>query len=366
MDQLEVRVPGPTPLPPQVRQALSRPMVSHRSQAFRDLLHGLDLRIRPMLGTQQEVLFLTASGTGGLEAAICNTIEAGDRVLSLSTGYFGERFAGIAARYGAKVDYLRARPGATVDAGAVAARLSTASFRAVLVTHSETSTGVLNPVGEIARVVNEASNRPLLLLDGVSSLGAVPLAMDTLNVDVVVTASQKAWMTPPGLAMVALSDRAWERASGCTSPRYYFDLAAARDSALRGETPWTPGVSLLYGLEAALGLMEAEGFERVTARHLRLAARVREGLVQLGFSLVAAPGFESPTVTAAYLPAGVEAHQLTACLERDFGIQIAGGQADLKGRIIRIGHMGYIGEDNVTNLLRSIESALALIREEVR
>jgi len=366
MAQLEVRVPGPTPLPPQVRQALSRPMISHRSQAFRDLLHGLDHRTRPMLGTGQQVLFMTASGTGGLEAAICNTIEPGDRILSLSTGYFGERFAEIAARYGAIVDYQRSAPGAPVDVDAVARRLDEFAYRAVLVTQSETSTGVLNPVVGIAHVVNRVTSRPLILVDGVSSLGAVPLPMDELGVDVAITASQKAWMTPPGLAMIALSERAWERVHACSTPRYYLDLAAARRSANQGETPWTPGLSLLYGLEAALELIEAEGYFTVVERHRRLAARVRSGLEAMGFSVVASPGFESPTVTAAYLPDGVNARLLIARLENDFGIQIAGGQGELKGKVIRIGHMGYIGDDNVSYLLQSIASTLDRVREETR
>lgn len=366
MEPLEVRVPGPTPLPPEVRAALSTPMVSHRSGSFRDLLCRLDLSVRPLLGTQQQVVFLTTSGTGGLEAAVVNTVEPGDRVLSLSTGYFGERFAEIAARYGAEVEYLRSAPGLPVDPVLVAHRLSERSYRAVLVTHSETSTGVLNPVADIAAAVNFAKNRPLLLLDGVSSLGAVPLDMDGLQADVVVTASQKAWMTPPGLAMLALSERAWQRAEECATPRFYLDLLAAGRGAAQGETPWTPGLSLMYGLEAALGLIEAEGFDAVVARHLGLSARLRDGLRGLGFHIVAKDGYESPTVTAAYLPEGIEFGPLSSLLENEHRVQIAGGQGELKGKIIRIGHMGYIGDDNVTYVLESIAASVAQLQGRAR
>ncbi len=366
MEQIEVRVPGPTPLPPEVRAALSTPMVSHRSQAFRGLLHRLDQTIRPLLGTEQQVLLLTTSGTGGLEAAVVNMVEPGDHVLSLSTGFFGERFASIAARYGATVDFLRSQPGCPVDPTMVAQRLSERSYRAVLVTHCETSTGVLNPIADIAAAVDRSQERPLLLLDGVSSLGAVPLDMDGLRIDVVVTASQKAWMTPPGLAMIALSERAWQRVEQCSTPRYYLDLIAARSSGIRGETPWTPGLSLMYGLEAALSLIKAEGFDEVVRRHLRLSRRVRAGLEAMDFRLLASPGYESPTVTAAYLPQGVAYESLSGLLESEHGVQVAGGVGEMKGKIIRIGHMGYIGEDNVAYLLESIAASLRQLREGAR
>lgn len=363
MVQYEVRVPGPTPLPPEVQEALSRPMISHRSWIFRDLLQRLDRSIRPLLGTRQEVLFLTTSGTGGLEAAVCNSIQAGDRVLSLCTGHFGDRFAAIAEKYGAVVEYLRSDPGTSVDLTALADRLSGSAYRAVLATHCETSAGVLNPVAEIARVVDGAKERPLLLVDGVSSLGAVPFTMDEIGADVVVTASQKAWMTPPGLAMVALSDRAWERCRACSTPRFYLDLAAAKASARRGETPWTPCIPLLYGLESALSLIDAEGFDSVVERHRRLAGLVRQGLESLGFRVLAAPGFESPTVTAAYLPSGVDFEPLSSVLEEDHQLQIAGGQGTLKGKVIRVGHMGYIGDANVTYLLSAVAAALERVRK---
>ncbi|NPV09003.1 MAG: alanine--glyoxylate aminotransferase family protein [Anaerolineae bacterium] len=359
---LEVRVPGPTPLPPEVRAALSRPMVSHRSREFRELLSSLDRRLRPLIGTPDEVVFLTTSGTGGLEAAVANTVEAGDRVLSVCTGYFGERFAEIARRYGASVDYLRFEPGQPADPATVRDRLEANEYRAVLVTHCETSTGVLNDVVALAQVVRQAPTKPLLLLDAVSSLGAVPFDMNAIGADIVVTASQKAWMTPPGLAMLALSPPAWSRVENCATPRLYFDLLAARDSARRGETPWTPALTLLYGLDVALDLIADEGPQAVFARHQALARLVRDGLRRLGFVPLAAEAYASPTVTAAYLPAGVRFAELSQHLEDEFRVQVSGGQGPLKGKLLRIGHMGYIAEGNVTYLLEAIEAALRRCR----
>lgn len=359
---LEVRVPGPTPLPPEVQAAVGRSMVSHRSRGFRDLFLSLGARLRPLLGAETEVIFLTASGTGGLEAAVANTIEANDAVLSVCIGHFGERFAEIAQRYGAAVDYLRFEPGQAADPDLVRDRLASRRYRAVLVTHCETSTGVLNDVAALGEVIKQAPGQPLYLLDGVSSLGGVPFDMAAVGADVVVTASQKAWMTPPGLSMVVLSPRAWERAEACTTPRTYFDLKSARDYGRRGETPWTPAISLLYGLDAALDLIAAEGPERVYERHRTLSRAIREGLRDLGFTILADESHASPTVTAAHLPEGVVFAELSRLLEDEYSIQVSGGQGALKGRLLRIGHMGYIGESNVAYLLESIAAAVQRCR----
>jgi aspartate aminotransferase-like enzyme len=357
-DGQQLRIPGPTPLPPEVVAALSKPMINHRSQEFRQLLASVSERLQRVIGTANDVIVLTASGTGGLEAAVANTIEPGDAVLSLCSGYFGERFAQIAERFGAKVAYIRSEPGQPIDPAPVAEAAKKQRFTAVLATHSETSTGVLNDLPAISQALHAAPERPLLLVDGVSSLGAAPLGLADEEYDIAITASQKAWMAPPGLAMLAVSERAFKRAEVCRSPRLYFDVVAARKSASRGETPWTPAETLLYGLDAALDLILLEGVADVFARHRRLSARLRQGLRDLGLSVLSAEAWASPTVTAAFLPAGLAYAQFQAHLEAAYGIQLAGGQGALKDKVFRIGHMGYIADEDIEYLLQSIAGTL--------
>lgn len=353
----ELRVPGPTPLPPQVQEALARPMINHRGREFRELHQQVRAKLQQVTGLPHEVFLLTASGTGGLEAAICNCIRPGDRVLALVTGHFGQRFAAIARRYGALVECLRFPPGQAVDQAAVSLELDRAHYDAVLLTHCETSTGVLNDVGAISRLIAARPKPPALLVDAVSSLGAVRIEADPLP-DIIVTASQKAWMTPPGLSMVFVSSEIWPRIEANPSPRYYLDLVAARRYGERGETPWTPALPLIYGLDAALDLILAEGSTAFCDRHQRLARRLRAGLRSLGLVILPAEKDASPTVTAAWLPQGVQYDAFAAELRERFGVELAGGQDELKNRIFRIGHMGYIYEENVEYLLSAIGDVL--------
>lgn len=358
----QLRIPGPTPLPPEVLASLGRPMISHRGDDFHRLLLSIEGRVQEILGLTGEVMALTASGTGGLEAAVANTVQPGDRVLSVSIGHFGERFAEIAERFGATVDYLRSPVGSPADPSALAQQVAREPYDVVLLTHCETSTGVLNDVPALSRALGSGDDRPLLLLDGVSSLGAVPLGLSQADVDIAITASQKAWMTPPGLSLLSVSPRAWERIESCRSPRCYLDLALARRYAKRGETPWTPALTLLYGLDAALDLILAEGPATVAARHVRLACRIRAGLRDLGFTTLADEIHASPTVTAALLPPGVEYPGLTDTLSSEYGIEVAGGQGDLRGKIVRIGHMGHIHDADVDYLLDAFSAAVRQCR----
>ena len=362
----QLRIPGPTPLPPEVLQALSRPMINHRSPEFHQLLFALGERVQKVIGTGNDVLFLTASGTGGLEAAVANAIAAGDRVLSVCIGHFGERLAEIAEVFGAKVDYLRFAPGTAADPVLLAQQLTRERYEAVLVTHSETSTGVLNDLPAISRALDSVPYRPLLLVDGVSSLAAVPLSLADHECDIVVTASQKAWMAPPGLAMLAVSERAWAKIEACRSPRTYLDLVAARRYARRGETPWTPAISVLYGLDAALDLILAEGLASVFARHQLLARRFRTGLRDMGLTTLAREECASPTVTVVPLPSAVPAERLLEELRLQHGVEAAGGQGELKGRAIRFGHMGYVSEQDIDYLLAAIADALLRVQSAGR
>ena len=277
-----LRVPGPTPLPDAVREAGARQMVNHRGPEFKGLLVRIAARLKAGFRTEHDVLVLTASGTGALEAAIVNHLSPGDSVLAVSIGAFGDRFARIAERYGAQVTRLdvpwgQAAQPETVVAALRDLRAAGQAARAVLLTHNETSTGVTNPIATLAAAARAAEPDALLLVDGISGLGAIPFETDGWDLDVVTTGSQKSWMTPPGLAMVSVSPRAWAAAERATMPRFYFDLAAHRDSLAKGETPWTPAVGVAFALDAALELIEAEGYPAIFARHAACGAGKKLG-----------------------------------------------------------------------------------------
>jgi aspartate aminotransferase-like enzyme len=359
---IRLHVPGPTPLPDAVREAGARQMVNHRGPEFRALLGRVTVGLQRAFRTEHDVLVLTSSGTGGLEAAIVNHLSPGDPVLAVSVGAFGERFAKIATAYGADVTKMAVEWGQAARPAevAAAAREMVAAGRspvAVLLTHNETSTGITNPVAELAAATRAVVPDALLLVDAISGLGAVPFETDAWGLDVVVTGSQKSWMVPPGLAMIGVSPRAWEAAERARMPRFYFDLRAHRASAATGETPWTPAVGVAFALDVAIGLLEAEGYDAVFARHRACGAAARAGLAALGFALFAEPEYASDTVTAAYLPEGVEWSDLNANLKAR-GLVVAGAQGKLAGRILRLGHLGAVTVDDVVVALSIIESAL--------
>jgi aspartate aminotransferase-like enzyme len=337
-------------------------MVNHRGPEFKELLVRVTGAMKKGFQTENEVLLLTSSGTGALETAVVNTLSVGDQVLSVNIGNFGERFAKIAKRYGAVVTSYTVEQGQAAVPAEVGAKLREMAAagtpaKAVLVTHNETSTGVTNPLEQIAREVHAAAPDALILVDAVSSLGAIPLQMDAWGLDVVTTGSQKSWMVPPGLAMVAFSPRAWKAVETSTMPRFYFDATLHRDALAKGETPWTPAVTTAFQLDEGIKLIEAEGYPQIFARHIACAEATRAGLTALGFRLMADPAFASNTVTSAWLPEGVEWSTFTkACRARN--LVIAGGQGNLLGKIFRVGHLGDV---NVADIVRCME-----ILEEVR
>ena len=286
-----LRTPGPTPIPQAVRDAQAQQMVDHRGTEFAELLRETTAGIGELIGISGEVLLLTGSGSGALEAAVVNALSPGDRVLSVNIGAFGDRFAQIASVFGADVDTLAFEWGsARPIPRCVRDRLATGGpYRAVLVTHNETSTGVANPLRELAEVVRSADGDPLLLVDGISGLGAMPFEMDAWGVDVVVSASQKAWMASPGIAIAALSERGWAASETAGMPRFYWSFAEARDWATKGQTPWTPAIAVLYGLRVGVQRLRDEGRERTWRRHAAIAAGVAAGLEALGLRLVASP-----------------------------------------------------------------------------
>lgn len=359
-DEINLRVPGPTPLPPDVRAALARQMVNHRSRAFEEILHDVHTQLQYFFATAQPILIFPASGTGGLEAAIVNVLSPGDEVVAVSVGVFGDRFAAIAAAFGLTVHRLEYPWGSAASAEGVAQALAEhPRARAVLLTHNETSTGVLNPLEELARAARSVRPDLLVLVDGISGLGAAPLLADAWELDVVVTGSQKAWMCPPGLTMLSVSERAWEATYTARLPRLYWDFAAARKQHEEGIPPYTPAVSLFYALQAALRQMRAEGREAIWARHAALAARLRGGARRLGLDLLADPQHSSPSVTAVCIPDGVDAARLLREAEETHGTTFASGQRALSGRVIRIGHLGWVGAPEIDAALDALGACLA-------
>jgi aspartate aminotransferase-like enzyme len=353
-----LRIPGPTPLPDDVRAAQAAAMIDHRGTEFAEMLRETSQGIGSLIGASGDVLLLTGSGTGGMEAAIVNTLSPGDRVLSVNTGGFGDRFAAIATAFGAQVDSLAFEWGTPADPARLREQLATHDpYAAVLITHNETSTGVTNPLQALVAEVHRGPGDPLAIVDGISGLGAIPFEMDAWGVDVVISASQKAWMASPGIAIAALSQRAQEAVQAARMPRFYWDFRQASNWSTKGQTPWTPAVSVLFGLRVGVQRLGAEGPARTWARHAALAAATEAGLEALGLRLVAPLPYRSGTVTAAWLPEGVEWSALNAAL-RARGLAIAGGQGKWAGRILRFGHMGAVALEELTAAIEVMGTTL--------
>ncbi len=356
---MNLRIPGPTPLPPDVMAAVGQQMINHRGPEFEALFHDVSEWLKVFFETDNDVYILTASGTGGMEAAIVNTLSPGDRVLAATVGVFGQRFAKIAEAYGADVTRLEFPLGSAADPQVVAAKIAEdGPYAAVLLTQNETSSGVINDVEALAATIRSNDPAALILVDGISGLGAIRLRMDAWGVDVVVAGSQKAWMTPPGLAMVSMSPRAWEAYGRAKMPRFYFDLGDARKYAQRNQTPATPNVPALYGLHVSLKQMIDEGLEAVVARHERIGAYCRQGMLKLGLGLFADPAHYSNTVTAATLPEGARAADVLDALRVDYDIIVGSSKAPGL-EVIRIGHMGYISEADLDQVFDALAEILS-------
>jgi len=355
----QLRVPGPTPCPPEVLEAMAWQMVNHRGPEFHQLLADVTADLKKVFQTQNDVLLLTGSGTGGLEA-VANMLSPGDKVLSVTIGAFGDRFASIARTFGADVVSLKVEWGKAADPGAVRKALDdNPGIKAVLVTHNETSTGVTNDLAAISKVVKDAGK--LLIVDAISSLGSINLPADAWNCDVVITASQKGWMVPPGMAMVSVSPEAWQAHASATMPRFYWDFTRAKKIfEEKKENPWTPAISIVYAFSVALKMMLKEGIENVFARHARVGKMTREGIIKLGLPLFADPAHASNTVTAVSIPEGLDGKKLRQVLREEYKVILAGGQQTLDGRIFRIGHLGLIDEKDVEEILSAIEKVLPL------
>ncbi|MFB0559161.1 MAG: alanine--glyoxylate aminotransferase family protein [Dehalococcoidales bacterium] len=351
-----LRIPGPTPCPSEVLQAMTKQMIYHRGPEFGQILNGVTTNLKQLFQTKDDVFVLTGSGTGGLEAAIVNTLSPGDKVLSVSIGVFGERFATIAQLFGAEIIPLRFEWGKPAEPDAIRKALQAEpQIKVVLVTHNETSTGVTNDLASISRVVKEFDK--LLVVDAISSIGSINLPVDDWHCDVTVTASQKGWMAPPGVAMVSVSQDAWQAHSKAKMPRFYWDFTRAKNYLERGQTPWTPAISILFALSTSLEMMLKEGLPNIFARHARVSQAARDGVKSLGLSLFAEEGYASNTVTAVAATNGLDAKELVKIMREEHKIVLSGGQQTLAGKIFRIGHMGWITDDDI----KTVTSALKVV-----
>jgi aspartate aminotransferase-like enzyme len=355
MDQL--RIPGPTPCPPEVLEAMAWPMINHRGPEYDKMLHDVTDKMKQIFQTKNDLLILTGSGTGGLEAVVVNTLSPGDKVLSVSIGVFGDRWASIAQEFGAEVIPLSIEWGRAADPDDVWRALqANPDVKAVLVTHNETSTGVTNELGAISKVVKEAGK--LLLVDAISSLSSIDLPVDAWHCDVVVTGSQKGWMVPPGLAMVSVSAEAWKAHAEAKMPHFYWDFTKAKTFLEKGQNPWTPAISIVYALTVSLDMILKAGIKNVFARHARIGQMTRDGIKSMGLSLFAEESHASNTVTSVAASDGLDIKELRRILQADHKVVLAGGQQRLDGKIFRIGHLGWVNESDIEAVLSALKAAL--------
>jgi aspartate aminotransferase-like enzyme len=347
--------PGPTPIPNEVALAMSETMIHHRTPQFNKVFEEARTGLKKLFGTRNDVLILASSGTGAMEAAVANLFSPRDKVLVVNGGKFGERWLNIANAFGLDPVEMKVEWGQAVKVEEVAKQIKAhADLKAVMIQASETSTTVFHPVREIAKLTK---NGPLFLVDGVTAVGVVPIPVDEWDIDVLVTGSQKAMMLPPGLGFISLSERAWKKTKEARLPRFYFDLNLERKNQQKGSGAFTPAVSLIFGVRASLNMMQREGFDRVYARHARMSRATRAAATALGLKLLA-PDSPSPAATGIYLPDGIDADRVLDYLRDHMNITLAEGQDQLKGKVIRIAHVGYMGAFDVITAIAALEMAL--------
>jgi aspartate aminotransferase-like enzyme len=358
-DKLMLMIPGPTPVPEQALLAMAKHPIGHRSGDFSQIMAEVTENLKWLHQSQNDVLILTASGTGAMEAGIINFLSRGDRVLCGCNGKFGDRWAEVAKAYGLDVEVISAEWGQPLDPEQFREKLEADTekqIKAVIFTHSETSTGVLNDLETINRYV-KAHGEALIIVDTVTSLGATSVPVDEWGLDVVASGSQKGYMIPPGLGFVAVSPKAWEAYKTADLPRYYLDLGLYRKAAAKNSNPFTPPVNLFFALQTTLNMMKQEGLENIFARHQRLTKMTRAAITGLNLPLLAPDEFASNAVTAVH-PEAVEAEQIRGVMKKQFDIALAGGQDHLKGKIFRIGHLGFVTERDVLAAITALEATL--------
>jgi aspartate aminotransferase-like enzyme len=362
-DKLMLMIPGPTPVPEQALLALAKAPVGHRSGDFSKVMADVTAKLKWLHQTENDVLILTASGTGAMEAAMINFLSKGDRVLVGENGKFGERWGDVCDAYGIKAERIKAEWGTALDPEIFRAKLEAdteKSIKAVIITHSETSTGVLNDLETINRHV-KAHGKALIIVDAVTSLGAMNVPIDAWGLDVVASGSQKGYMIPPGLGFVAVGAKAWEAYKTADLPRYYLDLGKARKDAAKNSTPFTSSVNMIMALQVTLGMMEREGLAQIFARHLRHRNATRAAMKAMGLNLLCDDSCASGSITSVMPPAGADAEKIRSTIKKHFDIVLAGGQDHLNGKIFRIGHIGFVSDRDILTAVAAIEATLQLI-----
>ncbi len=358
-DKLTLMIPGPTPVPETVLLAMSRHPIGHRSADFQAIVKRTTAQLKWLHQTSGDVLVLAGSGTAAMEAGIINILSRGDKVICGDNGKFGERWVKVAKAYGLDVQVIKAEWGQPLDPEAFRVALEAdtdKAIRAVILTHSETSTGVINDLETIARHVH-AHGQALIVADCVTSLGACNVPMDAWGLDVVGSGSQKGYMMPPGLGFVGMSERAWQAHQRSDLPKFYLNLGAYRKAAAQDSNPFTPPVNLYFALEAALDMMQSEGLEAIFTRHERHRRAVSAAMKAIGLPLYAAEGHGSPSITAV-APSGIDAEVLRKKVKARYDILLAGGQDHLKGSVFRIGHLGFVCDRDVLTAVAAIEATL--------
>ena len=357
--------PGPTPVPPEVLLAGAEPIVHHRAPRFVEIFNECIEGLKYVLQTTNDVLVFASSGTGAMESAVVNLINPGDKVIVASIGNFGARWLKLNKTWGADVVALEFEWGTKADPAAIEKALAdNPDAKALFCQFSETSTGVVNDIKAIGEIV--AKTPAVLVVDAISGLGASDLPTDAWKVDVCVAGSQKALMIPPGLAAVAVSEKAWKVVEACTNPRFYFDWVSARDKAAGGQTPFTPAVSLFVMLNKAIDMIREEGLQNVFQRHRVLAAACKAGVQALGLELFGPDDPEANSVTAVKVPEGIDGGKIGKIARDKYGVWLAGGQGALKGKIFRFGHCGYFGAFDIVSGLSVVEMVLAELGYDVK
>ncbi|MFM2429641.1 MAG: hypothetical protein RLZZ511_854 [Cyanobacteriota bacterium] len=357
-DKLMLMIPGPTPVPERVLQAMAKHPIGHRSADFSAIFGEVTAQLKWLHQTQNDLLILAASGTGAMEAGIINFLSAGDQVLVATNGKFGERWGELCEAYQLNVQYVKAEWGKPVDPNAIQQALAAdtaKAIKAVILTHSETSTGVINDLKTISQHIK--AHGALSIIDTVTSLGACSVPIDEWGLDVVASGSQKGYMIPPGLGFVAVSEKAWKAYETAKLPKFYLDLGPYRKNSTKNTTPFTPAINLIFALHAALTMMQQEGLEPLFARHERLKNAARAAVKAMGLPLYGADDCASPAITAV-MPTTVDAEKVRSVMKQRFDIILAGGQDSLKGKIFRIGHLGFVSDRDILTAIAALEATL--------
>lgn len=363
MKKSRLYTPGPTTVPENILLAMSVPIIHHRHSEFKELFKRVSENLKYLFQTKHDVFILTSSGTGAMESAVCNLLSSNDTVLVVNSGKFGKRWLEICRAYSIEAVEIKVPYGKAIDPHLLEKKLKeNSSISTVFLTHCETSTGVLHNIKDIARLVRNSSDA-LVVVDGISSVGIVEMRMDDWGLDVVITASQKGLMLPPGLSFIAVNDRAWLKIERSNLPRYYFDLREAKKALNSAGTPWTPAISLVIGLDKALSEIRVQTLESIWIKNNRLARAMRAGCEAMGLSLF--PESPSDALTVIVLPDRIDYEQLNKLLQDKYHITIAGGQGELKGKIIRIAHFGYQDESDIIFIISVLGCALSELGWEI-